>query len=151
MSGSANKIRGAVFGGFNREDVSSYVEKLAKERNEYKALCQKLTAQLEEEKEKAQLESEKAMDTASSLADSAARTVAQLETQYITMREEMAELIGKLRGEMTQVGDHLDAMGKMLDSSDEAFRQMHQAVDELKDTLSQSDNEVNEHGSAEEL
>lgn len=38
-------FRGKVFGGFNRKDVAAYIAKVAREANEYKEQCAKLTTE----------------------------------------------------------------------------------------------------------
>ena len=39
--GADNKLRGSLFGGFNRKDVVSYIENNAQMSNEYKASSEK--------------------------------------------------------------------------------------------------------------
>jgi len=41
-------FRGSVFGGFNRRDVAAYISKVARETNDYKEECSKLSAENEE-------------------------------------------------------------------------------------------------------
>lgn len=46
-----NTFRGKLFGGFDRKDVVSYIEKLAAERNEYKGKCAELEININELKD----------------------------------------------------------------------------------------------------
>ena len=108
MSEKAGQFRGAAFGGFNRQDVLNYLEKLAAERKEereaWEAEKAGLSALLEEERSaRSMAENRLALleDKAGETTD-AQRTLAEKEAQLAQVKAEVEELrqqIGRLAPE----------------------------------------------------
>jgi chromosome segregation ATPase len=108
MSEKAGQFRGAAFGGFNRQDVLNYLEKLAAERKEereaWEAEKAGLSALLEEERSaRSMAENRLALleDKAGETTD-AQRALAEKEAQLAQVKAEVEELrrqIGRLAPE----------------------------------------------------
>ena len=111
------KLRGKIFGGFNRQDVVNYIEKNARLTSEYKASkealevrCDELAGRLEEEK--AQNEALRA-ELASSNEKTAGlyARITELEKELSSMREAISskdEEINTLRRQISSCNETID-------------------------------------------
>ena len=97
MENEKGNFRSSVFGGFNRQDVANYIEKLSAERNRYKE------------------ESADLRDKADGLED----TVEQLKAQIEELENQAAELKAQLDEANAQVIKFKEPIIKAVDTFDE--------------------------------
>ncbi len=155
MDTDINRFRGKILGGFNRKDVSEYIEKLSEERNALRRRCRELeeqTAQLAQKSAQLQQQSARLQADAAELQERAER--AEKELTFLKakqgeelaaekalrdqMREEMektlaAERENARRDAAAQVAAKLDEIGTLLDClAEDSARDSQDARDRLE-------------------
>lgn len=171
MDNMTGSFRSEVFGGFNRKDVSVYIEKLAAERNKYKGDAEKLGDKVEElsdtiaELETRISELSKELDTAMasvritkrqeeayrlSAISKAESIVNTLENKYGILREEIIASTARLRAELCDAGDRIAGLSSQLETAEETFSPLRSVLTEnsepeqYADMLTESDGEDTE-------
>ncbi|NLO48975.1 MAG: hypothetical protein GX111_11770 [Clostridiales bacterium] len=114
--GADNKLRGSLFGGFNRKDVVSYIEKNAQMSNEYKASSEKWEAKCVDLEMRLQ-EALAANASAVSAKNRADEELAGLQAHITELENEITELkaLDRLRSE------ELDALKSRLSEYEETI------------------------------
>ncbi|MCL2045826.1 MAG: hypothetical protein FWG88_05520 [Oscillospiraceae bacterium] len=121
MSGEISYFRKRFFGGFNRDDVIDYIEKMAKERNELEetiALSEDEKLTLKEENEKLRKEIEGEKEKAKIITQTLSDDIGKLRTE-IDAAKALAESVKK---------NHANEIANLRQESDEAKRLMRESV-----------------------
>ena len=152
METEIKRFRGKILGGFNRKDVSEYIEKLAGERNALRKRCRELeeqtaqfaqrSAQLQQQSARLQAESgavqaraEKAEKELTALAEKQAEQLeAALAEERARAEKELAAEREKAREEAAaRVAEKLDEIGGLLDCvAEDSARDAQEARDRLE-------------------
>lgn len=111
-----NRFRGRLFGGFNRQDVVSYIERSARLTNEYKTSNEALESRCDELSE--QLEDEKALNE--SLKESCSMANSEI-TRLTSRLVELENELNVLHETVTSKDDEITALHTRLASCDEAI------------------------------
>lgn len=135
MSGELNFFRKRFFGGFNRQDVIDYVEKLARERNELRLAKEKVeqdmqtiteeSATLRSALEEAKLEANRNRTEA---LEAAIKTISDLESEFLNLRREVESTASGVRTELEAACNTLASVPSVLERAEVR-------VAELRDTL----------------
>lgn len=146
--GEENEIfKSKVFGGFDRHDVSKYIEGLAAERNSLKEENERLREQLDlmekEYSEKsnedslriAQLEEELAQERIrphEAAIAGAEEIMSEFRRKYREFREDMELSLAHTRCELTKAKECTDGLWNMFDITEKRIDEMDKSVSELK-------------------
>ena len=149
MDKVTGNFRSKLFGGFDRSDVTSYIEKLATERNRYKKETEKHSETIEELNGRIDLLEERisALSEALDAAEAEARTakeseeeyrrsalsqaesaVGKLKEKYEVLREEIVTAAVRLRTEMCDSGEKITGLAAQLETAEEVFSPLNQVL-----------------------
>ena len=134
MSGEKKVFKRRLFGGFDRRDVMEYINKLASERNTYKARSNLGTEQapLGEDIEVLRRELS-AVDTrlrelGGSIITDAGRGVASIEDAYDSVRSDALSVADNIRRELTRLSSALSAMSSAIVLTGARLEDMRKSV-----------------------
>ncbi len=111
-----NKLRGKIFGGFNRQDVVNYIERSARLTSEYKASKEALEARCDELAER--LEEEKSQNEALKTdLSSAGEKTSELYSRIAELEKELASM----RETVSSKDEEIDNLARRISSYDETI------------------------------
>lgn len=111
-----NKLRGKIFGGFNRQDVVNYIERSARLTSEYKASKEALEARCDELAEK--LENEKFQnESLKADLEKAGEKTAELYSRINELENEL----NIMKQTISAKDEEIDALNRRISSCDEAI------------------------------
>jgi len=143
METGAGRFRTSFFGGFDRRDVVAYLEKIAGERNQYKAEAERLGTELASEREglaerleklqteldetKAELEETKrrADELHMAAVADAQKAVSELCGEYESIRSDVGVASNRLHTELEHISEGLSRVN-------ESFEQTGARLEELR-------------------
>ncbi len=135
MAKESGSFRGKLFGGFDRRDVSDYIEKIAAERNKYKKELNAMTGRVEELEQKlnaaeAELEISRQTEESRRLEfhEEAAGIARTMRERFETINGEVSDTMEHIRCGMTTISDSLIHLtGAMSDARDQ-FEELEESI-----------------------
>lgn len=150
MSGEKGNFRSRIFGGFDRQDVATYIERLSAERNELKSRCGELERKLEETteqlraaEENADEEARKAAEFKLSVVEDAVQQIEQLELKHKEVSTDMNVTVEHVKGELQRAGDNLTLMKGVFESLSDRFTELKAEARSAIDAPEDSEPETN--------
>ena len=140
MTGDVNFFRNRFIGGFNKEDVTGYIKRLANERNEMEAAKKKAesigkalaaeVASLRREIENVKREMQENSERKAAVFDAAENTFAEYNAAFEELRIELETGASSVVSEMKNVSDAAARLKYMLSQADGKFEELRSAFDE---------------------
>ncbi len=142
MSYSITKFKNKIFGGFNRDDVVNYIEKLADERNRLQVENSKLReriALMEAEAENNALAARTAIENAEALLESARREKAAVVSETSKTLDGLLEKFDSVKAALTASAENLESgiaaintavstISDSIDSAETHFSEMRHTI-----------------------
>ena len=140
MTGDINFFRKRFFGGFNREDVASYIAKMARERNELAAAVEKAESEarvlareilaLRLETEEAMRVMKKELEQKTSVFETAGNTFTEFEATFKGLRLTIEAAATSVYAELKNAGDSVAKLPSVIAQAGERFEELRAAFDE---------------------
>ena len=139
MRGKIISFKTRLFGGFDRRDVISYIEKLAAQRNKYLKTAERLETQMNDLRRMlsdAELEiadaNRRLVEVNVAALNDASETLTRLQESYESIRLDMELTTAQVKGELCKVGDTLLLMSTVMNTAGHHFSELRAVVEKEK-------------------